>query len=472
MNGKYVIGVDYGTDSCRAIIVNCATGQKLSTAVSRYPRWKEGLYCDASQNRYRQHPLDYTAYEGGTYSSEWVWAKILHILREDDAVRDAAYSWVEHCDWMVALVTGNTKPEKLLRSRCAAGHKAMWSELWGGLPSGEFLVALDPLLSGMRERLFSQTYTGNVLAGKITVEWSQRLGLPEGIAVSVGMLDAHAGAVGACIKPNVLTRIIGTSTCDISISSHESMAGKLIEGICGQVDGSVIPGYIGLEAGQSAFGDIYAWFKGILSYPLKEIIAKSTLIDSNTKEALIEEAMEVMLSRLTEDSESLGVRSSAPIALDWMNGRRTPDADQSLKGAIAELTLSTSAPMIFRALVEATAFGSKAIVDRFRSEGIRIDSVTAIGGIAHKSPFVMQTLSDVLNMPINVVRSQQTCALGAAMFAAVAAGIFENIEQAQESMGSGIYKTYFPRKEESDIYLELYQKYRILGKLANSKSNK
>ena len=553
MEDKFVIGLDYGTDSCRALIVNAITGKEVATAVRHYPRWTAGKYCNPKDNQYRQHPsdyietlveavkealslspagtaekvigmafdttgstpaltdingtplallpefadnpnamfvlwkdhtaikeaaeinklakewdVDYTAYEGGIYSSEWVWSKMLHVLREDESVRKAAYSWVEHCDWMTALLTGNTKPESIKRSRCAAGHKALWHTDWEGLPSEEFLTKLDPLLTGMRSHLFTETYPSDTKIGNLTQEWADKLGLTTRVAVSVGALDCHFGAVGAGIKPGAFVRVIGTSTCDIMVVPYNEMKGRLIPGICGQVDGSVTPGMIGLEAGQSAFGDIYAWFKQVLEWPVRNIIGNSTLIDDNTKEKLIEEAANKMIPALTKEAEKIPVEESSVLATDWMNGRRTPDANQLLKGTITGLTLGTSAPMIFRALVEATAFGSKAIVERFVENGIEIKEVIGIGGISQKSPFVMQTLADVLNMPIKIAKAEQTCALGAAMFAAVAAGVYPNISEAQNSMGQGTMMEYTPIPANNKVYEDLYQKYLKTGKFSES----
>jgi L-ribulokinase len=525
---KYVIGLDYGTDSCRAIIVNAANGEEIASAVSYYPRWAKGSYCLPQANQYRQHPLDYletledsirealskspagtaenvvgiafdttgstpvltdkegtplallpelaenpnamfvlwkdhtaireaaeindlakkwqidyTAYEGGIYSSEWVWAKMLHVLREDAAVRAKAHSWVEHCDWLPALITGNTVPERLYRSRCAAGHKAMWHEKWGGLPPEKFLTALDPVLAGFRSHLYVETYPSNTRIGYLTEAWASRLGLTTKTAVAVGAFDCHFGAVGAAIKSGSFVRVIGTSTCDIMVSDYAEIGDKLIPGICGQVDGSVIPGMIGLEAGQSGFGDVYAWFSKFVGKPIPE---------------------------LTAEAEKLPVSESI-IATDWLNGRRTPDANQLLKGSITGLTLGSTPPMIFRALVEATAFGSKAIVDRFLENGIEIKEVIGIGGISLKSPFVMQTLADVLGMPIKVARSEQACALGAAMFAAVASGVYEKIEDAQEAMGQGFAFEYKPNGETHAVYLKLYEKYKKLGSFTETSNS-
>lgn len=548
MKDKFVIGLDYGSDSARAVVVNAQTGETLATAVQYYPRWQKGLYCDPLINQYRQHPqdyidvleetvksalaqcppgtaeqvvgiafdttgstpaftneagvplallpefaenpnamfilwkdhtaiqeaaeinklcakweIDYTAYEGGIYSSEWYWAKALHVLRQDASVQAKAYSIVEHCEWLPALLTGVTQSSKIVRSRCACGHKAMWHESWNGLPSEDFLTALDPLLKGFRNRLFEKTVTADQSVGHLTPEWAERLGLTTNVVVAGGAFDCHMGAVGANITPHTFVRVIGTSTCDIMVASNDEIGSKLIKGICGQVDGSVIPGMVGLEAGQSGFGDIYAWFKRVLEFPLQQIIGKSTLIDQVTKDKLIAEAVNNIIPALTAEAEKTPVNESTIIATDWMNGRRTPDANQLLKGTITGLTLGSTAPRIFRALVEATAFGSKAIVDRFRNEGVRIDSVIGIGGIALKSSFVMQTLCDVLNMPIKVCRTDQACALGASMFAATAAGIYNRIEDAQKAMNSGFAKEYEPHPEQASAYQTIYDKYLKLG---------
>lgn len=545
---KYVIGLDYGSDSARAVVVDVATGEQLASSVKYYPRWMEGKYCNPAINQYRQHPkdyievleasvkealsqcppgtadkvvgiafdttgstpvftdeegtplsllpefaenpnamfvlwkdhtavneaaeinklckeweIDYSAYEGGIYSSEWYWAKALHVLREDAAVREKAYSIVEHCEWMPALLTGNKKAETVVRSRCACGHKAMWHEQWNGLPSEEFLTALDPVLSGFRARLFSDTSTADRPVGHLTKEWAQRLGLSEQVVVAGGAFDCHMGAVGAGITPHTFVRVMGTSTCDIMVASYDEMKDKLIPGICGQVDGSVIPGYVGLEAGQSAFGDLYAWFKKVLEYPVRNILSGSSLIDQETKEKLIDETCNNIIPSLTKEAEKIPLSESTIIATDWINGRRTPDANQLLKGAIAGLTLGSTAPRIFRALVEATAFGSKAIVDRFGEAGVRIDNVIGIGGIPLKSPFVMQTLSDVLNMPIKVCKTDQACALGAAMFAATAAGVYATVEEAQAHMMSGFAFEYYPNKDNAEAYKAIYEKYVALG---------
>ncbi|MDE5691380.1 MAG: ribulokinase, partial [Alistipes sp.] len=460
-NRTYTIGIDFGSDSVRCLVVDTADGRETASAVCAYPRWKQGLYCDPSQNRYRQHPLDYieslercvrealaqcgpetaanirgisfdttastpalpdaagtplallpeyaenpdamfvlwkdhtalaeadrlndlakhwetdyTRYSGGTYSCEWVWAKMLHCLRNDPSLREKSYSWVEHCDWICALLAGDTTPETIARSRCVAGHKAMWHERWGGLPPFGFLKAVDPLLGIFEGHLYRQTATGDACIGRLCEEWASRLGLRPGIAIGMGAIDCHVGAVGAGIEPGTLVKVMGTSTCDIGVGTYEEAGDKAIRGICGQVDGSVLPGYVGFEAGQAAFGDIYAWYRRLLAWPLREIAQSDPALE------------ERILARLTEEAERLPLTPDDPVALDWHNGRRTPDADPRARGTLDGLTLATSAPALYKALVEATAFGSRAINERMLEEGVPIAEIRAIGGIARKSPYV------------------------------------------------------------------------------------
>ncbi len=549
-NVKYVIGIDYGTDSVRSILVNTANGKEIADSVFYYPRWTKGKYCSPADNQFRQHPLDYiegmeytikellaksgpdvtnniaamsvdttgstpvavnkqgvplsltkgfednpnamfvlwkdhtavreaeeinhkaknwggidyTMYEGGVYSSEWFWAKILHVLRNDRKVREAAYSWVEHCDWIPALLTGVSSVHNVKRSRCAAGHKAMWHEKWNGLPSEDFLVSVDPLLTGLRGKLYTDTYTVDEQAGKITAEWAKKLGLPEDVIIGVGAFDAHLGAVGGEIKPYYMCKIVGTSTCDILTAPKEDVGDNLVRGICGQVDGSVLPGMIGLEAGQSAFGDVYAWFKELLLWPVENILQKSRKLDNNTKNELIKNLTDELIPVLSEEAKKVPVDESGVLALDWLNGRRTPDANQNLKGAITGLSLGSDAPRVFRALVEATAFGAKAIVERFTEQGVRIDGIIALGGVAKKSDFVMQVLSDVLDKPLLVATSEQACALGSAMAASVAGGIHADFDLAKEKMGNGFEKEYHPNPSNASKYQKIYSKYIKLGK--------
>jgi L-ribulokinase len=406
---------------------------------------------------------DYTKFEGGVYSSEWFWAKILHVMRANERVRRNAFSWVEHCDWIPALLTGTTDPLTLKRSRCAAGHKAMWHKDFNGLPDESFLVRLDPLLAGLRERLFSETCTCDVCVGILSEEWARKLGLPAGIKIGAGAFDAHLGAVGGGIKPYQLIKVMGTSTCDMLVSPMDEVGNKLVAGICGQVDGSIIPGMLGLEAGQSAFGDVYAWFGKLLLWPVSEIISGMTWLDEQTKVRISNETTDRMIAELSRQAESLAGEETALVALDWLNGRRTPYANQELKGAITGLSLGSDAPRIFKSLVEATAFGSRMINDRFVSEGLRIDGVIAIGGVAKKNPYVMQIVADVLNMPIKVASSDQTCALGSAMAASVMAGVHKDFPSAQNAMGGGFEKEYRPDPVRAGKYEELYCRYKKLG---------
>jgi len=549
MAKKYVIGIDYGTDSVRSVVVDTTNGKIVGTSVFEYPRWKKGLFCDPSINQFRQHPLDYiegleksvkgaiagltpevvnsiagitvdttgstpvavdidgtplsmkpgfennpdamfvlwkdhtavkeaaeinnlarmwggidfTKYEGGIYSSEWFWAKILHVLRHSDEIRKNAWSWIEHCDWIPALLTGKTNPLEINRSRCAAGHKAMWHEDFNGLPDEKFLVKLDPVLSGLRGRLFSKTYTCDTEVGNLSEEWAKRLGLTTNVKVGAGTFDAHTGAVGGEIKPYQLVKVMGTSTCDMIVAPMSEVGDKLVAGICGQVDGSIIPGMLGLEAGQSAFGDIYAWFVQLLMWPVNNIISEMSWLDEKSRTKIREETSEKIIAELSKQAELIPLDETAIIALDWMNGRRTPDANQALKGAITGLSLGSNAPRIFKALVESTAFGSKMINERFISEGIRIDGVIAIGGVAKKNPFVMRIVADILNMPIKVATSEQTCALGSAMAASVVAGVYKDIPSAQKAMGGGFEKEYYPDPVRAKKYDILFNKYKVLG---------
>ncbi len=555
---KYTIGLDYGSDSVRSLIVNVENGEEIASVVFPYPRWAKGMYCNPNANQFRQHPLDYlegleytivealkqapagvaenvvgisidttgstpvavnaegvplalttefaenpnamfvlwkdhtatkeadeinelarksnidfTKYEGGIYSSEWFWSKLLHVSRNDEKVRDAAFSWVEHCDWIPAILTGNENPLTMKRSRCAAGHKAMWHEAWGGLPSEEFLTELDPILAGLKDRLFRNTYTCDEQVGTLTPEWAKKLGLSTDVVVGVGAFDCHFGAIGAEVEPYYLSKVMGTSTCDILVAPNEEVGDKLIAGICGQVDGSVIPRMLGMEAGQSAYGDLYAWFvREVLMWGANNVLANTTLVDEPTRTKLIEEMASKMIIELSKEAETLPIDESNTLAIDWVNGRRTPDANQKLKGAITGLSMGTDAARIFRSLVEATAFGSKAIVDRFIEQGVPIKGVIALGGVAKKSTLVMQILCDVLNMPIKVARSEQACALGAAMAAAVAAGVYATCNDAQVKMGRGFEMEYHPNPENAAKYQTIYKEYKKLGLFIESELTK
>lgn len=549
---NYVIGLDYGTDSVRAMLIDTDNGNEIASNVCQYKRWKNKEFCNASINQFRQHPLDhieglestiksvvskgnidpsqirsicidttgsspvpvtaegmplaltkgfennpnammvlwkdhtgikeaneinelaskwggenFTKYEGGIYSSEWFWAKVLHVAREDESVKKAAYTWMEHCDLMTFLIIENKDLNTFKRSRCAAGHKAMWHEDWGGLPPEEFLEKLDPYLATLRGKLYNETYTSDYVAGNLSQEWATKLGLSTETVVAVGTFDAHSGAIGAKIDEYTLVRVMGTSTCDIIVASKDTVGSKTVRGICGQVDGSVIPGYIGLEAGQSAFGDLLAWYKELLLWPTEHLILNSNVLNEEQKHKLREEIFDKLIIKLTEEAEKIPLSESIPTALDWINGRRTPDANQEIKSAISNLSLGTKAPHIFKSLVNAICFGSKKIVDRFEEEGVRIDSVIGIGGVARKSPYIMQTLANVLNKPVKIAASDQTPALGAAIYAAVAAGIYPDVVSASKKMGSDFDGEYFPQLDKVSTFNKLLLSYEKLSYFAD-----
>lgn len=552
----FVIGIDYGTDSVRSIIVNARNGQEITSSVFYYPRWRDGLFCDPVKSQFRQHPLDhieglkitvqdclkkagtsvrqairaiavdttgsspvavdesgtplalrpgfennpnamvvlwkdhtatreaaeinthagnypvnYLQFVGGIYSSEWFWAKLLHVLRSDDAVRKACYSWVEHCDWIPFLLTGGKRVRDMKRGVCSAGHKALWSAAFGGLPPDAFFSGLDPLLTGFTARLFKETFTADKPAGTLGQEWADLLGLSTEVVVGVGAFDAHMGAVGGQIEPYHLSKVMGTSTCDMLVAPKADIQDRLVKGICGQVDGSVIPGMIGLEAGQSAFGDTYAWFRNVLSWPVQTLLAQSSLIDSHLAEKLKEELSAAFIPEISLQASAIPLDENDPLAVDWLNGRRTPDADQELKGAMLGLNLGSSAPHLFKAWVEATCFGAKAIVDRFNHEWVPVKGLIGLGGVARKSPYIMQVMADVMNMSIRIHRSEQTCALGAAMFAATAGGLYQKVEEAMAAMGQGFDNTYHPDRSKTALYTRRYQKYIEAGSfLENTKA--
>jgi len=546
-SGPCVVGVDFGTDTVRSIVVEAGGGQVLGAAVAPYPRWARGLYCDPLQNRFRHHPLDYletlessvrealraagpgvgarvrglavdttgstpvfadgrgrplallpgfeedpdamfvlwkdhtavaeaervnhlartwggtdfTRFEGGIYSSEWFWAKAIHVLEHAPAVAQAGVTLLELCDWLPALLTGTDQLARIRRSRCAAGHKAMWHAAFGGWPADAFLAALHPRLPALKATFGRETFTSDAPFGALSTEWARRLDLPQDALVAVGAFDAHMGAVGGGVGPGRLVMILGTSSLLMLVGPHAEPE-PVVPGICGQVDGSILPGLIGYEAGQSAFGDVYAWFKRLLSWPLEVVVPTLAGADATTRRALVEAAAERLLPALEEAAHALPPEPTAPLALDWLNGRRTPDADQRLRGALTGLSLGTDAPRVFRALVEATAFGTRAIVDRFRASGLRVDQAIALGGVSAKSPLVVQTLADVLDMEI-AVSGGEGVALGAAMFAATAAGLYGRVEEAQRAMAPATDRTYQPDPDRARHYRRRCQDYLALG---------
>lgn len=529
MKARYTIGLDFGTNSVRTLIVDVANGREVATAVWTYEHGEQGVILGRDPNLARQHPADYAkgaevtirqalrdaarnvkgfkadqvigigvdttgstpipvdkngrplAFQkafsnnpaamawlwkdhtgvaeaaeitalarekrphylakcGGTYSSEWFFSKILHCARTAPKVFEAAYTWVECADWVPAMLTGTEAPDRLTVGVCAAGHKAMYNDDWGGYPDAEFLSELDPRLGKLRERLAAKAFTINKAVGGLTDEWAKRTGLVPGIPVAVGAFDAHLGAVGSGIRPGTLVKIIGTSTCDMMVVPLEDKLAE-IPGLCGIVPGSILPGYYGLEAGQSAVGDIFNWFVNYLQPGGKKAGSHETL---------------------TAEAARLKPGESGLLALDWNNGNRTILVDQRLTGLLLGQTLYTTPGEIYRALIEATAFGALTIINRFEEYGVKVEQIVNCGGIAEKNPLVMQIYADVTGRPMKVSRSAQTCALGAAIAGAVVGGAYPSCEAAQAKMTGLKPRVYKPNPGAHQVYAELYPLYRKL----------
>jgi L-ribulokinase len=530
---KYSIGLDFGTNSCRSLIVNIKNGEEIASHVFNYPSGEAGIIVDPKNpNLARQNPADYiegiqvtineavkkakksnsdfstdkiigigvdttgsspipvdksgqplcfsekfkdnpsamvwlwkdhTGHEeaanitelaskirpeylakiGGVYSSEWFWSKILHLQRENPEVFNAAYSFVEICDWIPALLIGDTNPDRMKRSICAAGHKAMYNDSWGGLPDEEFLRRLSPELGNLRNNLYQQAFSAEERIGYLSEEWAEKLGLSNRVSVAVGAFDAHMGAVGAGVTTGTLVKILGTSTCDVMVWPNDKKLSD-IPGVCGIVNGSVMGGYYGIEAGQSAVGDIFLWF---VNHLVPEKYGKS---------------QEEKFKNLEMKAEKLPPGESGLLALDWNNGNRTILVDVRLTGLMLGQTLHTEPHEIYRALVEATAFGALAIIDRIESNGVTINEIVNCGGLAVKNSLLMQIYADITGRPMKVSRSEQTPALGAAMFGAISAGKevsgYSSILDAQRAM-TGVSKVYEPIEENHKIYQMLYKLY-------------
>jgi len=528
MSVRYTIGLDYGTNSVRALLVNTANGAEVAAAVWIYEHGTQGVILSRDPNLARQHPADYlkgaeltikqalaTARKtvkgfkadqvvgigvdttgstplpvdkngqplvfqkkfasnpaalawlwkdhtgiaeaaeitalakkmrpkylakcGGTYSSEWFFSKILKCLRSAPQVFDAAYSWIELSDFVPAALTDTLHPSKFIAGVCAAGHKAMYNANWGGYPDKAFLSKLHPKLGALRDRLPKRVLAVDSAVGQLTPAWAKRTGLSAGIPVTVGAFDAHTGAIGAGVKPGTLVKIIGTSTCDISVRINSAKLAD-IPGVCGIVDGSVVPGYFGIEAGQSAVGDMFNWLVNYIQ----------------------PHGSKYSHSVLNEEAAKLKPGESGLIALDWNNGNRTILVDQQLTGLLIGQTLYTTPPEMYRALVEATAYGALTIINRYEEYGVKISEVVNCGGIAEKSALVMQTYADITGRPMKISRSAQTCALGSAIAAAVVAGAHKNFAAAQKAMTGLKPKVYKPNPKAHAVYKKLYVLYKQL----------
>lgn len=525
----YTIGIDYGSNSVRSIVVRCSDGAELGTAVFNYPSGDLGILLDSEDHHLaRQHPGDYVlgletsvkqaieeakasdqdfaaskvvglgvdttgsspipvdeknvalatmdewkgnlnaecwlwkdhtsakeaskitelgrehrpqflAKCGNTYSSEWFWAKIWHCLNTDEAVFDAAYSWVELCDWVPSLLAGVDDPKEVKRGICAAGHKALYSDDWDGLPDKEFLSMLDSKLADLRDRLYSKAYDASEKAGSLCDAWAERLGLPAGIPIAIGEFDVHYGAIGACVEEGVLVKVLGTSTCDCAVVSQEKSVAD-IPGICGIVPGAILPGYYGVEAGQSAVGDIFAWYVSRL------------LQESSTH------------GDLTEKAGELKPGESGLLALDWNNGNRTVLVDPMLTGVLIGQTLHTTQSEVYRTLIEATAFGARTILERIEEFGVPVKRVVCAGGIAEKNPMLMQIYADITGREMLISRSSQTCALGSAISAAVQAGLsnggYDDFKTAQSKMAGLKDVRFTPNPTAQAVYEKLFQLYK------------
>ncbi|MDO4355797.1 MAG: ribulokinase [Clostridia bacterium] len=546
---RHVLGIDFGSDSVRAVVIDAETGRNAGTGVAEYPRWKAGKYCDPARSVFRQHPADfiesmercviaalraagsdaaravvalavdatgstpapvdadgtplallpefsenpnamffmwkdhsaieqariineafsrfpdedYTRFQG-VYSSEWYWAKILYAAQTDPSVRAAAHSWVEHSDWIPALLTGRTVPEAMYRNACSGGHKALWHSQFGGLPARALLESIDPCLAKVRDSFGGPPQPSMAVAGVLSPEWARRLGLSEGVLVGGSSLDAHAGAVGAGIRPGTLVKVIGTSTVDMLIAERDALRGKDLRDVCGQAEDSIVPGYVGIESGQAAFGDVFSWFRRILMWSAEDVLRCADFLPSDERDALVKRYSDGLLSRLEAQAAALEDEADL-LALDWFNGRRYPKIDERVRGALTGLNLGVSAAQLYRALVLSAVFASRRIFDGFVSKGLNIDEVIAVGGIAKKSPMVMQMMADVLRRPIHVCESDQSCARGAAIYAAVAAGIYRDVIEAGAHMAGRRMAAYLPNAGQSAKYETLYQKYIRAGQL-------
>lgn len=515
----YTIGIDYGTDSARAVLVDASDGRILASSTSPYRRWAAGRWCDAMSQQFRQHPSDYIeclesvlrevvaacpdpagikaiavdttgstvcftdacgmplslqpafaedpdamfilwkdhtgtaeaeeftaagarhtpnyiCQSGNHYSAECTWAKVLHVLRTNPEVRGAAGGFIDECDFITNLLTGCRNFADMKWGHCIPAAKQLWNKDWGGYPPESFFEEIDPLMIPMLGAVPHTNYACSEAAGTLCPEWAEKLGLSTSVVVGVGNCDAHSGAVGAGVRPGAAVLNLGTSACYMAVMPLEEMKGHFIEGLFGQAEGTILEGYMGYETGLSAFGDIFAWFKRLTG---RELPA------------------------LAEEASKLELRDGLPLATDFFNGRRAPNPSNIVTASISGLRITSGPAEIYRALVEAAAFGSKACIDQYIDGGIRIDKMIAVGGIAQKSPFVMQMLCDVLGAPIEVSDCKDACAMGAAIHAAVAAGLYPSVLAAEDALCPGACATYTPDKQRHEFYLKRYERYKELA---------
>jgi L-ribulokinase len=523
----YTLGIDFGTNSARAVVVRCRDGAEVGAAVAGYRSGEQGVLLDPRDAHLaRQNPADYLqAMEAGVrgalraarksrgfsaarivgvgvdttgsspipvdrrnrplalqprwrknlaaqcwlwkdhtswreadritavaarlrpaylakcgnrYSSEWFWSKVWHCLAVAPDVFRAAYSWVELADWIPAVLAGVADPRQVKRGICAAGHKALYSDEWGGLPDKQFLSALDPRLAKLRDRLYDRAHDAATAAGLLGAEWAVRLGIPAGVPVAIGEFDVHYGAIACGIREGTLVKVIGTSTCDCAVVAAEKRV-RDIPGICGIVPGAILPGFIGIEAGQSAVGDIFNWWVGTVCGGDPEHHA-----------------------RLTAAAGRQAPGASGLLALDWQNGNRTVLVDPRLTGLLLGCTLHTTQAEIYRALIEATAFGARMIIGRIRQYGVPIRRIVCAGGIAEKNPLLMQIYADVTGCTLHVAGSNQACALGAAISAAVLAGQHRDFPAAQRAMTRLRPRAYRPDPARRRVYNRIFRQYTLL----------
>ena len=549
MKKTYVIGLDFGTDSARALLVDAVSGKELDTEVVLYPRWNQGLYSDFSIAQFRHHPQDYievleqvvkavtdrhpeckemvaaisvdttastpcltdktgtplamldkyknnpnamfviwkdhtsqkesdeinallktqpinyACFTGNHYSPECFWTKVLHLLRSDKQLAEDAWSVIEACDFIPNILTGNKDASKVVVGHCIAGAKWMWSDVWGGYPPESFFEALDPILLPIRRHLSTDTRYCTEIAGHLSEEWADRLGLPAGIPVGTGNIDSHSGAIGAGITDGTLVMNLGTSACFMSVMPKEVMGTRIVDGIFGQVDGSILKGEVGFESGLSAFGDGFAWFRRLMSWPLEKLIAPQN-------KELAEEAVDNLLIKLAEEAEKLNITIDSPLATDWLNGRRSPYPDNTLTASFTSIDLSTKAPELYYALVESTCFATKRVVDHLVDNDIVVDKLVGIGGIPRKSPFVMQMLADTLGRELNISACKQAGAMGSVIHASVIAGLYPNIPKAQKVLCRPIERTYIPVPKHTELLARRYKRYISLGTFTENEQEK